>query len=101
MARIQKILTVTQGGLLYTDIAEVVRWIDFQQCRINHAVWMPHANNETYDRCIAQCSFTDPVMPYIEFFSTPVIRLEFENPQHLRSLLRDIYRHGWKAYDID
>ncbi len=101
MARIQKILTVTQGGILYTDIAEVVRWIDFQECRVNHAAWMPQSQNGTYHRCIAECSFDDPIMAYIEFFTEPVIRLEFENPQHLRTLLREIYRYGWKAYDID
>ncbi|MCU0511430.1 MAG: hypothetical protein MUE40_02555 [Anaerolineae bacterium] len=102
MARIHGILTITQGGILYNDIAEIVRWIDFRECQENHAFFMPgSAIADQYRRCIARCSFVNPIMPYIEFFTVPLIRLEFEDPLHLRDLLRDIYRFGWRAYVVD
>lgn len=102
MARIHSILTVTQGGILYNDIAEIVCWIDFRECHDNHAFFMPQASaNGQYERCIARCSFRNPVMPYIEFFTVPLVRLEFEDPLQLRDLLREMYRYGWKAYDVD
>jgi hypothetical protein len=102
MARIESILTVTQGGILYHDIAEIVRWIDFGECRENHDFFMPEfACDEAFGRCVARCSFRNPVMPFIEFFMVPLIRLEFEDPVELRDLLREMYRYGWKAYNID
>jgi hypothetical protein len=102
MARIHNILTITQGGILYNDIAEIVSWIDFLECQDNHAFFMPDtACEERYRRCIARCSFANPIMPFIEFFTVPLLRLEFEDPLHLRDLLREMYRFGWKAYDID
>jgi|SRR5688572_28629546 hypothetical protein len=102
MARIHSILTITKGGILYNDIAEIVSWIDFLECQDNHSFFMPDtACDAQYQRCIARCSFVNPIMPYIEFFTVPLVRLEFEDPLHLRDLLREIYRYGWKAYDID
>lgn len=102
MARIHSILTVTKGGLLYLNIAEIVSWIDFPECRENHEFFMPHVGSDTlYRRCIARCSLYNPIMPYIEFFTVPLTRLEFENPDELRDLLQQIYRFGWRAYDMD
>jgi hypothetical protein len=103
MARIHSLLTVTKGGLLYLNIAEIVSWVDFHECLENHTFFMPHAshNDAAYRRCIARCSLHNPIMPYIEFFTVPLIRLEFENPDELRDLLRQIYRFGWRVYDMD
>ncbi len=102
MARIHSLLTVTKGGFLYLNIAEIVSWIDFHECQDNHAFFMPHSIEETaYRRCIARCSLHNPIMPYIEFFTVPLTRLEFENPDDLRDLMRQIYRFGWRAYDMD
>lgn len=102
MARINRILTVTKGGVLYLDIAEIVAWIDFRECQENHAFFMPNVADEAiYRRCIARCSLRNPIMPYIEFFTVPLTRLEFEDPHDLRDLLRQIYCFGWRAYDMD
>ncbi|MGB7338668.1 MAG: hypothetical protein WBC91_07245 [Phototrophicaceae bacterium] len=106
MARFDSIITVTQGGVLYKDIAEIIRWIDFKQCNRNwyrQPEQRPSPYTHQYDRCcVARRSFTNASLPYIEFFTDPILRLEFDNPEYLWDLLKQMKLYGnWVAYDLD
>jgi hypothetical protein len=106
MARISTIITVTQGGLLYRDIADIVRWIDFKQCNrqwFRQREYRPSPYRKAFDaRCVARRSFGTASLPYIEFFTIPVTRLEFDDPEDLWTLLKEMQRRGgWMAYDND
>jgi hypothetical protein len=105
MARFHSIITVTQGGILYRDIAEVVRWIDFRECQENHLDEKQLSGtqpNELDLRCIARCSFYLAPLAYIEFFTHSILRLEFEDPEQLWDLLKDIQVcGGWFAMNLD
>jgi hypothetical protein len=106
MARIHSIITITQGGLLYRDIAEIPRWIDFRLCNelycidYAHAVRIRHDERDT--RCVGRHSFDLAPLPYIEFFTEPLTRIEFEEHQQLLDLLHQMQqRGGWFAVSID
>lgn len=106
MARIDDIVTVTIGGLLYKDIAEIPRWIDFKSCHRNwclQAGYQPSSQSLVFDvRCVARFSLHQAQLPYIEFFTDPVIRLEFEDANTLRALLAQLQNFGqWTAHDLD
>lgn len=106
MARIHSIVTVTRGGLLYRDIAEIPRWIDFRLCNRNwflQRCYEPTPYQYNFDaRCVAQRSFYTAPMPYIEFFTQPAItRMEFDDPEDLWTLLKEMQYHGgWMAYSL-
>jgi hypothetical protein len=41
------------------------------------------------------------LLPYVEFFTIPVMRLEFNEALELHKLLKDMAKFGWKVYHID
>lgn len=105
MARFHSIITVTQGGILYRDIAELVRWVDFRQCLQNYC----HANqitveqfNEENIRCVGRMSLYLAPLAYIEFFTEPILRLEFDDRELLLNLLDEMWLcGGWFAINLD
>lgn len=104
MARIQSIITVTQGGVLYRDIADIVQWIDFKLCNENSGQGAVSASLSAQQRnhCVGQSSFDRASLAYIEFFTEPITRLEFENKEDLWDLLKQMrLRGGWFAINID
>lgn len=106
MARIHSIITVTNGGILYKDIAEVIRWIDFQECNDNwyrQPEQKPSPFTHRFDNCcVARRSFYLSSLAYIEFFTDPIVRLEFDEPEDLWHLLKQMKLYGdWVAYDLD
>jgi len=106
MARFHSIVTVTQGGILYKDIAEITRWIDFKQCNKNwyrQPEQRPSPFTHDFDKCcVARRSFNHAPLAYIEFFTDPILRLEFENPEHLWDLLKQMKLYADRvAYDLD
>lgn len=106
MARFHSIVTVTQGGILYKDIAEITRWIDFKQCNHNwyrQSEQRPSPYTHNFDKCcVARRSFQNVALVYIEFFIEPTLRLEFDDPEHLWDLLKQMKLYGgWVSYDLD
>lgn len=106
MARFHSIVTVTQGGILYKDIAEITRWIDFKQCNLNwyrQTEQRPSPFTHEFDKsCVARRSFDNAPLVYIEFFTDPILRLEFDNPEQLWDLLKQMKVFADRvAYDLD
>lgn len=105
MARFHSIITVTQGGILYRDIAEVVRWLDFRECQENYKNEQQLSetrSNELDLRYIGRCSCYLAPLPYIEFFTKPILRLEFEDHEELLDLLEEIQLcGGWFTINLD
>lgn len=106
MARIHSIVTVTQGGILYRDIAEVLRWIDFRLC--NEIYCLDYAANIRVRRgqfdicCVGRHSFHLAPLPYVEFFTDPLTRLEFDDNEQLWDLLKQMKLLGnWFAVSMD
>jgi len=106
MARFHSIITVTEGGLLYKDIGEVTRWVDFRSCNRN---WCNQYEKNLVPQalrldayCVARRSFYHASLPYIEFFTEPILRLEFEHDEALWDLLKQMKVYGnWVAFDLD
>ncbi|MEL6309138.1 MAG: hypothetical protein AAFR81_05055 [Chloroflexota bacterium] len=106
MARFHSIITVTEGGLLYKDIAEVTRWVDFRSCNQN---WYYQYEKNIAPQalrldacCVARRSFRHASLPYIEFFTDPILRLEFDDHEALWELLKQMKVYGnWVAFDLD
>lgn len=106
MARFHSIVTVTQGGILYKDIAEITRWIDFRQCNSNwyrQVEQRPSPYTHQFDKCcVARRSIKNAPLAYIEFFTDPIVRLEFDDAEHLWDLLKQMKLYGdWVAFDLD
>ena len=105
MARFHSIITVTQGGILYRDIAEIVRWVDFRECLQNYCV-NNHISLEQFNeeniRCVGRSSFYSAPLAYIEFFTEPILRLEFDDPEELWNVLKEMQLcGGWFALNLD
>jgi hypothetical protein len=102
MARIDSIVTVTRGGILYKDIAEIVRWIDFAFCYEQYTLRFNGTEATTEHFCIGRSSFYLAPLPYVEFFTDPITRLEFNKAEDLTDLLRQIYAFGfWYTENLD
>ena len=106
MARFHSIIAVTQGGILYKDIAEITRWIDFRECNRNwyrQPEQQPSPFTHQFDRqCVARRSFYNAPLTYVEFFTEPILRLEFDDPETLWDLLKQMKLRGnWVTYDLD
>ena len=102
MARIEGIVTVTVGGILYKDIAEIVRWIDFAFCYEQYTLRFNGTESSTEHFCVGRSSFYLAPLPYLEFFTDPITRLEFDNPEDLRDLLSQIHAYSvWYTQNLD
>ena len=106
MARIGSIITVTQSGLLYRDIAEITRWIDFRRCHDVYCLSYAHTVKIRVGpqgmRCVGRHSFHLAPLAYIEFFTDPITRLEFDEHEDLWNLLKQMRLYGaWFAVNID
>jgi hypothetical protein len=106
MARIHSIITVTLGGILYRDIAEIPRWIDFRLCNELYCTeYMSKLRlriGQHDTRCVGRHSFHLAPLAYIEFFTDPITRLEFEDHQQLWDVLKQMNLHGgWFAISVD
>jgi hypothetical protein len=102
MARIKGIVTVTQGGILYKDIAEIVRWLDFALCYEQYTLYYNGTESSTERFCVGRSSFNRAPLPYVEFFTDPITRLEFDNPEDLRDLLKQLHAFNfWYTKDLD
>lgn len=102
MARFHRIITITQGGILYSDIAEIVRWIDFLECLQNRDYYLAPGHADGSVRCVGWHSYYGAQLPYVEFFMVPLLRLEFAGADDLYDLLRTMYENGdWITCDLD
>jgi hypothetical protein len=102
MARIDSIVTVTKGGVLYKDIAEIVCWIDFALCYEQYTLHFNGTETSTEQFCIGRSSFHLASLPYIEFFTDPITRLEFDKPDELTELLSQIHAYAfWYTQNLD
>ena len=106
MARFHSIVTVTQGGILYRDIAEVPRWIDFRLCNelycLEYAAKVRVRRGQRDVCCVGRHSFNLAPLPYIEFFTDPLTRLEVDDHEHLWDLLKQMKLLGdWFAVSMD
>ncbi|MCI0710815.1 MAG: hypothetical protein L0154_11700 [Chloroflexi bacterium] len=106
MARIHSIIAITQGGLLYRDVAEIPRWIDFRQCydvfcaEYSTTITVRVGNGDM--RCVGRHCFHLAPLAYVEFYTDPLTRLEFENHEQLWDLLKQMRLHGsWFAINVD
>lgn len=101
MARIHSIITVTIGGILYRDIAEITRWIDFRYCAENSVRYLA-PDDVMGGRCVGRRSEAYAQLPYIEFFTTPITRIEFEYVEDFTELVQQMRLcGGWFAIDLD
>lgn len=105
MARFHSIITVTHGGILYRDIAEIARWVDFRECLQNYCednqISLEQFEAENI-HCVGRCSFYLAPLPYIEFFTEPLLRLEFDDHEQLWNLLEEMQLcGGWFALNLD
>ena len=102
MARIDSIVTVTKGGVLYKDIAEIVRWVDFALCYEQYTLHFNGTEASTEQFCIGRSSFNLAALPYVEFFTDPITRLEFDNSDDLTALLSQINAYAfWYTQNLD
>jgi hypothetical protein len=102
MARIEGIITVTRGGILYKDIAEIVRWLDFALCYEQYTLHFNGTELSIERFCVGRSSFHLAPLPYVEFFTDPITRLEFDKPEDLSDLLNQIHAYGfWYTQDLD
>jgi hypothetical protein len=106
MARIHSIITVTMGGILYRDIAEIPRWIDFRLCNdlycAAYSSTLQIRMGQRTTHCVARHSFHRATLAYIEFFTNPITRLEFEDHEQLWDMLKQMNVHGgWFAVSVD
>ncbi len=91
MAEGRKIITVTQGGVLYRDEKSIVQWIDFQACNANWAKGYKKPLEEEA-RIVGWRHY---YLPYVELATEPKIRFEFANiDQADHQLLVPMYRYG-------
>lgn len=106
MARFHSIVTVTQGGLLYRDIAEVPRWIDFRLCNEHYCAEFASTVRIRHGQrgicCVGRHSFYLAPLAYIELFTDPLTRLEFDDHEPLWDLLKQMKLLGdWFAVSMD
>jgi hypothetical protein len=102
MARIDSIVTVTRGGILYKDIAEIVRWIDFAFCYEQYTLRFNGTEANAEQLCVGRSSFYLAPLPYVEFFTDPITRLEFDKVDELSDLLNQIHAYPfWYTQNLD
>ncbi|MFD7522615.1 hypothetical protein [Paenibacillus chitinolyticus] len=107
--------TLTVDGLVYNDENGINKRIDFKQCHENWVQYRRRTENLTdemtdevrkTDFCIGQRDFTASP-PYIEFFTKPFTRIEFEISADEKDLQielsrwkREIVSAGWTTIDL-
>ncbi len=101
MERVQfskvKVLSVSSTGIEYLDEYEVLRHIDFQECRTN---WLKSRNvplekmelqaAKWHQQCVGMRNAIDKPR-YIEFFTEPHTHLEFDDPRTGHQDYRNFY----------
>lgn len=98
---VNDILTITQGGILYRDQDQIVRWIDFAECNRN---WLASRRDtvDSDEKCVGWRNTGDGSVLDVEFFTEPRTRFEFISyRQRDRCLLNPMReRGGWHTWDL-
>jgi hypothetical protein len=106
----KQIRNVTHEGIDYLDEQGNPQWVDFQHCYDN---WFHHQSLRTdpdYDernkeiartwKCVGQRNICG-TPPYIEFFTDPVTRFEFNSPDKgFHELRYRVHKTGWRTSDM-
>lgn len=90
-----RIITVTQGGLLYRDYAGTIQWIDFRQCR---DTWLAQCEQPTKtDYRYTGCRTPRKAEAcYVRFFSSPPVIIHFHNDGRRQlDLIVPLSKAGW------
>lgn len=119
-----RIKRVTNEGLFYLDDHDEEQFIDFALCHRNHIEshstpealqFAKTANNMTDDalrehivdlndwKVVANRNFDgypDSLNPYIEFYTQPPIRFNFQTREEFELIRRAIHKAGWRTFDI-
>lgn len=106
----KQIQYVNQAGIGYIDEEGNFRHIDFESCYNNWLAVQNQRNDPYYDdhsrqiakawKCVGQRDrYAD--LPYIEFFTEPIIRFEFNSPEAgFHDLRRKVEKAGWRTSDL-
>lgn len=98
----------TSNGLKYIDESGIDKFVNFKECNEN---WIRYRKrSETLDdekfesvrlndRCVGQRDIC--ARPYfIEFFTRPFTRFEFDEEEAFKQLKSNIISAGWSTYDL-
>lgn len=98
--RVNNIITITRGGILYRDHQKIVHWIDFKTCNEN---WITlYRGDPNDDHCVGQRNTGKEKVLDVEFFTLPTTRFVFRSflERDMR-LLNPMKRHGgWSTQDL-
>ena len=95
------LITVTPGGILYRDRADVVRWIDFKACNLSWLRTRATLSPED-ERIVGWRNTGDVAWLDVEFFTEPHTRFVFRSYADRDSLLLNpMWTHGgWLTRDL-
>lgn len=91
----EQIITVTRGGILYSDMMGVRQWVDFAECRQQH---LAHVDKPTaLDRRYVGCRNTEnSATIYVRFFCEPPVIFAFKSTARRNlDLIQPMSRLGW------
>ncbi|MBL8134104.1 MAG: hypothetical protein JNL42_19745 [Anaerolineae bacterium] len=105
----KQIEQVTHEGIEYIDEEGKLQRLDFQSCYENWYALQTGRTDPYFDersrqiavewKCVGQRNrFADP--PYIEFFTNPITRFEFNSPEGFHELRRKVEKAGWRTSDL-
>lgn len=95
MLQDSKIITITQGGILWRDDADIVQWLDFRESR---AAWIRSRENilAMDRRYVGYRNIELGQACWVRFFADPQPTFYFPDKYSCRiSLLVPIGRFGW------
>jgi hypothetical protein len=106
----KQIKNVTREGIDYIDDEGTFQHLDFQSCYDNWYMLQSSRTDPYYDersrqiakewKCVGHRDrYASP--PYIEFFTNPLIRFEFNSPEEgFHELRRKVEKAGWRISDL-
>jgi len=102
---------ITSEGIYFTDATGVDGFLSFKECNENWLAYRKRTESLS-DEQISQLRGRDITTgqrdvnhqkAYIEFFTRPFTRFEFENPAQMdeyRELRDAMHRYGWTTHDL-
>lgn len=102
------IKSITAEGIKYFDEAGIDNFVDFKECNENWIQYRKRTENlsdekleyiRRNDKCVGQRdSCARP--QFIELFTRPFTRFEFETEQAFVQMKNDIISNGWTTLDL-
>lgn len=91
----EQIITITRGGILYTDLVGIRQWVDFVECRQQHLAQVEHAT--PLDRRYVGCRNTEnSATIYVRFFCDPPVIFAFKSiARRNLDVIQPMSRLGW------